>query len=106
MGKPPQWVEDLLADQLSYQGTGTNGESEAVCTSDLEDGDANCSESDQSDADIDEENSTDTEGQHTEDTGQSNTSPYLVTHERTVAPYSLQRNPRPTFKVLESQARD
>ena len=62
LGKPPQWVEDLLADQLSYQGTGTNGESEAVGTSDLEDGDANCSESDQSDADIDEENSTDTEG--------------------------------------------
>ena len=26
VGKPPQWVEDLLADQLSYQSSTANGE--------------------------------------------------------------------------------
>ena len=30
VGKPPQWVEDLLADQLSYQSTTANGESEVL----------------------------------------------------------------------------
>ena len=104
MCKPPQWVEDLLADQLSYQSTGTNGESHVVGTSDLEDGDVNSNESDQSD--VDEESSADSEGQYTEDTGQLKTLPHLATHERNTTSYNLRRNPQPTFKVLESQARD
>ena len=62
MGKPPEWVEDLLPDHLSYQSTGTNGESKVVGTSDLEDGDVNSIESDQSD--VDEESSADSEGQY------------------------------------------
>ena len=39
VGKPPQWVEDLLADQLSYQSTTANGESEVLDTYDLVDED-------------------------------------------------------------------
>ena len=93
-----KWVEDLLADQLSYQSTTANGESEVLDTNDLVDEDDSRSEDAQSDVDIDEGTSKDTEDSHTEDAGQFNTLPHLVTHERTITQYNLRRNPRSIIK--------
>jgi len=51
-------------------------------TNDLVDEDDSFGEDSQSDVDIDEGTSTDTEDSHTEDAGLFNTLPHLVTYER------------------------
>ena len=98
MGKPPQWVEHLLADQLSDQSTTVSRESEIVSTNDLVDEDARFTESDHSDTDRDEQNDTDSENHHTEDSG---TVTYVSSScAPTTTPYNFRRNPKSSFKVM------
>ena len=117
LGKSPQWVEDMLTDQWSSekdQSTTTdqnsmytlNGEREMVETGDhdLEDEDESTSESEQPDVETSDELTITHDD--CQQTTQSNASHPVMTHRRNTVSYNLRRHPQPSYKVLDSQARD
>ena len=118
LGKPPQWVEDLLRgpDKLSEQYTQDAALEDSDGQPDL------CTE-DAASLGTDGSSEQHTEGatpphfdelskQHTEDSVQQE---YYGSSEQTTKdatlpnispPYNLRRDPQPSFKALETQARD